>query len=154
MEWSRVKASRRAALHASTVSTPRQFQFRVQINAAVGPTTIQAATQQWTYFPEVQTFAAFPIGWGQQQSSVTPSQGDQFRSQVYMPLIAAAGIRWGGVTLTVLGFFCAVAFGVRQNRLRAEALKLRAGGEGALERLLAGSERDSDDVGIEATGLN
>lgn len=89
------------------------FQFRVQINVRMGPVTVDggAATFYAGMAPVV-----LPLGWGEQLSSVTAAQGDEFRSQIYTPLRVAAALHWGGIALAVAGWLgAALALAARMS---------------------------------------
>jgi hypothetical protein len=106
------------------------FQFRVQINARLAPVDAGPFRLE-KYWPKAPTLI-FPIGTGEQTSSVTPSQSAQFMHSVYTPLAIAVGLRWGGAALGLAGLVAALAATVRDVAARARERKARlARGENA-----------------------
>lgn len=65
-----------------------------------------------TFFAGINP-ANVPLGVGVLSTSITAAQSTDFQSKVYVPIRAAAGIRWAGVVIGGLGAVAAVLFSVR-----------------------------------------
>lgn len=128
------------------------FQFRIQINAEVGPTTIDLID---TFYKGMNR-VVLPIAWGEQQSSASDAQGAFFRSLVYTPLRFAAGLHWGGWTIFGLALAGAAISaaraygycgGVADDGAAADDARRRKGGH------LGAALLDTDDAVFDAVGV-
>ena len=90
------------------------FQFRVQINAVVQPVTARPfLAAPFTFFEGLAGPIVFPIGWGEQQSSATPFQGNLVTGMIYTPLRAAAALHWGGIVIAAAALAVGFVFAAR-----------------------------------------
>ena len=122
------------------------FQFRIQINAAVKPVTVNTLFVDHTFYKGMADIAALPIAWGEQLSSANADQGAKFRSLVYTPVRVAAGLHWGGWTLVAVALLGAAVVAARAAGYCGGAAAAAAAAADADGYARAIGDYDDDDV--------